>query len=86
MTKLTRQRARNAARSDATAAAKIIAVQEAQIAALEAQVAAGDAVLVGVCELYGLWDYVDPKTGEVRTGKPTPPAHIPPSPGMPQMA
>ena len=31
MTKLTRQRARQAARSDATAAAKLIAVQEVQI-------------------------------------------------------
>ena len=57
------------ARSDAEAAAKIIAVQEAQIEALKAETAAYAAVLVGVCELYGLWDYVDPATGEVVTGK-----------------
>lgn len=69
MTKLTRQRARQAARSDATAAAKLIAVQEAQIEALKAETAAYAAVLVGVCELYGLWDSVDPLTGEVVTGK-----------------
>jgi protein-tyrosine-phosphatase len=69
MTKLTRHRARSVARSDAEAAAKIIAVQEAQIAALKAETAAYAAVLVGVCELYGLWDYVDPVTGEVTSGK-----------------
>ena len=60
MTKLTHRRARRVARSDAEAAAKIIAVQEAQIEALKAET---------VCELYGLWDYVDPATGEVVTGK-----------------
>lgn len=69
MTKLTHSRARRVARSDAEAAAKIIAVQEAQIEALKAETAAYAAVLVGVCELYGLWDYVDPATGEVVTGK-----------------
>ena len=69
MTKLTRQRVRRVARSDAEAAAKLIAVQEAQIEALKAETAAYAAVLVGVCELYGLWDYVDPATGEVVTGK-----------------
>jgi protein-tyrosine-phosphatase len=69
MTKLTHRRARRVARSDAEAAAKIIAVQEAQIEALKAETAAYAAVLVGVCELYGLWDYVDPATGEVVTGK-----------------
>ena len=69
MTKLTRHRARSVARSDATAAAKLIAVQEAQIEALKAETAAYAAVLVGVCELYGLWDFVDPATGEVVTGK-----------------
>jgi len=69
MTKLTRQRARQAARSDATAAAKLIAVQEAQIEAMKVETAAYAAVLVGVCELYGLWDSVDPLTGEVVTGK-----------------
>ena len=69
MTKLTRHRARSVARSDATAAAKLIAVQEAQIEALTAETAAYAAVLVGVCELYGLWDFVDPATGEVVTGK-----------------
>jgi regulator of protease activity HflC (stomatin/prohibitin superfamily) len=69
MTTLTRQRARSVARSDAEAAAKIIAVQEAQIAALKAEAAAYAAVLVGVCELYGLWDFVDPATGEVTSGK-----------------
>jgi len=69
MTKLTRRRARSVARSDATAAAKLIAVQEAQIEALKAETAAYAAVLVGVCELYGLRDYVDPVTGEVRSGK-----------------
>jgi hypothetical protein len=47
MTTLTRQRARSVARSDAEAAAKIIAVQEAQIAALKAEAAAYAAVLVG---------------------------------------
>lgn len=69
MTKLTRQRARQAARSDAEAAAKLIAVQEAQIEALKAEAAAYAAVLLGVCELYGLWDTVDPVTGEVRAGQ-----------------
>ena len=69
MTNLTHHRARRAARSDAEAAAKIIAVQEAQIAALKAEAAAYAAVLLGVCELYGLWDFVDPATGEVCSGK-----------------
>lgn len=69
MTNLTRQRVRQAARNDATAAAKLIAVQEAQIEALKAEAAAYAAVLVGVCELYGLWDAVDPATGEVTSGK-----------------
>lgn len=69
MTKLTRQRARSVARSDATAAAKLIAVQEAQIEGLKAETAAYAAALVGVCELYGLWDSVDPVTGEVTSGK-----------------
>jgi len=75
MTKLTRHRARSVARSDAEAAAKIIAVQEAQIAALKAEAAAYVAVLVGVCELYGLWDTVDPVTGEVTGGKSKRPSH-----------
>ncbi len=69
MTKITYHRARRAARSDAEAAAKLIAVQEAQIEALKVEAAAYAAVLVGVCELYGLWDFVDPVTGEVRSGK-----------------
>lgn len=69
MTKITHQRARRAARQDAEAAAKLIAVQEAQIEALKVEAAAYAAVLVGVCELYGLWDFVDPVTGEVRSGK-----------------
>lgn len=64
---ITRQRARNAARNDAKAAAKIIAVQEAQIQALAAQVAAQDAVILGLCERY-VWDYIDPCTGEVKKG------------------
>ncbi|MCC6603073.1 MAG: hypothetical protein IT327_07680 [Anaerolineae bacterium] len=63
MTKLTRRRARSVARSDAAAAARIIAVQEAQIAALRAEAAAYAAVLLGMCELYRLWDTVDPATG-----------------------
>ncbi len=69
MSKITRQRARRAARSDAEAAAKLIAVQEAQIEALKVEAAAYAAVLLGVCELYGLWDYVDPVTGEVCSGE-----------------
>lgn len=69
MTKITHQRARRVARQDAEAAAKLIAVQEAQIEALKVEAAAYAAVLVGVCELYGLWDSVDPVTGEVRSGK-----------------
>lgn len=75
MTKLTRRRARSVARNDATAAAKLIAVQEAQIEALKAETAAYAAVLVGVCELYGLWDTVDPVTGEVTSGKSKRPSH-----------
>ena len=75
MTKITHQRARRVARSDAEAAAKLIAVQEAQIEALKAETAAYAAVLVGVCELYGLWDYVDPTTGEVTSGESKRPSH-----------
>lgn len=75
MTKLTRHRARSVARNDAEAAARLIAVQEAQIAALKAEAAAYAAALLGVCELYGLWDTVDPVTGEVRRGKSKRPFH-----------
>ena len=64
---ITRQRARNAARNDAKAAAKIIAVQEQQIAALKAENAAQDAFILGLCEMY-VWDQIDPATGEVKKG------------------
>lgn len=64
---MNRQRIRRAARQDADQVAKIIKVQEAQIANLEAKLAAAEAVLLGVCELY-VWDYVDPATGEVTKG------------------
>lgn len=62
------RRIRQAARKDADQVAKIIQVQEAQIADQKAQLAAADAVLLGVCEMY-VWDYVDPQTGEVTRGK-----------------
>ena len=65
---MNRQRIRQAARQDAKQTAKIIQVQEAQIADLTAELAAVEAVLLGVCELY-VWDFVDPETGEVTKGR-----------------
>lgn len=56
-------RVRRAARQDAEQVAKLVAVQEKQIAALKAEVVALEAVLVGVAGL--TFDYVDWKTGEV---------------------
>lgn len=67
MANITRQRARKVARNDAKAAARLIAVQEQQIAALEAENAAQDAVILGICEQY-VWDHVDSRTGEVKKG------------------
>ena len=64
---LSRQRIRRAARNDAKQVEKLVAVQEAQIEALQAQLAAQDAVIVGLCERY-VWDYIDPNTGEVKKG------------------
>ncbi len=63
--KVSRDRARRAFRKDADQAAKLFAVQEQQIASLRAEIAAMQAVLLGVCELY-VWDHVDMETGEVR--------------------
>ena len=68
---MNKRRVRTAARQDAEQVAKIIQVQEAQIAALKAEVAALEAVLIGVCEMYA-WDHVDPETGEVAKGWPRP--------------
>lgn len=69
-------RVHRAARQNPTQVAKLVQVQEAQIAALKAelaqantQVQALEAVLLGVCEHYALWDVVDPVTGEVTKGK-----------------
>ncbi len=61
-------RIHQAARKSPDQVAKIIQVQEAQIADLKAQLAAADAVLLGVCEMY-VWDYIDPQTGEVTKGR-----------------
>lgn len=67
MANITRQRIRRAAKNDVKQVEKVIAVQEAQIQALQTQVAAQDAVIVGLCERY-VWDYIDPNTGEVKKG------------------
>ncbi len=68
-------RIHQAARQNPTQLAKLVLVQEAQIAALtaeldqaNAQVQVLEAVLLGVCERY-VWDVVDPSTGEVTIGK-----------------
>lgn len=67
--KISHGRARRAFRQDAEQAAKLFAVQEQQIAALQAEIdalktenAVLNAVLLG--ELY-VWDHVDQATGEV---------------------
>lgn len=65
---MNRKRIRQAARKDADQIAKIIQVQEAQIADLKAQVTAYEAALLGICELY-VWDHIDPVTGEVTRGR-----------------
>ncbi|MCA9872185.1 MAG: hypothetical protein KC441_00960 [Anaerolineales bacterium] len=69
--KISHGRARRAFRQDAEQAAKLFAVQEQQIAALQAEIdalktenAVLNAVLLGVGELY-VWDHVDQATGEV---------------------
>lgn len=67
MTSLTRQRTRRAARKDAGQVAKIIEVQERQIAALNAELAAMGAVLTAVANHY-VYDHVNPATGEVLKG------------------
>lgn len=64
---LSRQRARKLARQSAADVARLLQVQEAQIASLQTELAATEAALTGVCELY-FYDYVDPETGEVRKG------------------
>lgn len=63
MSKITHGRARRAARADADAAARLIAVQERQIEAPRAEVAVLEAVVVGTAALE--FDWVDPLTGEV---------------------
>lgn len=62
--KISSGRARRAFRQDADQAAKLFEVQEKQIAALKLEVAALEAVLLGMCQLY-VWDMVDMETGEV---------------------
>jgi protein-tyrosine-phosphatase len=64
---ISRHRVRRAAKNDVKQVEKVITVQEAQIQALTAQVAAQDAVIVGLCERY-VWDHIDPNTGEVKKG------------------
>jgi hypothetical protein len=59
---ITKSRARTVARNDADAAAKILLIQEQQIAALEAEIAAQDAIITAL--MWGVWDYVT-ETGEV---------------------
>lgn len=65
--KLNKQQARRVARQDADAAARLLRVQEAQIADLAQRLAATEAALLGACELF-VWDHVDPETGEVKKG------------------
>lgn len=65
--KLSRQKARQLARDSAADAARLLRVQEAQIAAQQAEIAALESVLLGVCQMY-VWDLVDPETGEVKKG------------------
>lgn len=65
---MNRKRIAKAARKDPDQVAKIIQVQEAQIADLKAQIAAYEAALLGICELY-VWDHIDPATGEVTRGR-----------------
>ncbi len=69
-------RIHQAARQNPAQLAKLVLVQEAQIAALTAELAQAnaqvqvlEAVLLGVCEHYALWDVIDPATGEVTKGK-----------------
>lgn len=64
---MTSQRLRRAAQNDPAQFAKLFQVQEAQIADLQAQLAATEAVLVGVAELY-VYDQIHPETGEVLKG------------------
>lgn len=61
------KRVRQAAKNDPATFARLFAVQEAQIADLQARLAATEAVLIGVAELY-VYDHVDPETGEVKKG------------------
>lgn len=61
---MTGKRLRRAAANDPQQFAKLFTVQEAQIAELQAQLTATEAVLLGVAELY-VYDQVDMETGEV---------------------
>ena len=58
---------RRLARLNSRDQAKLIAVQERQIAAMQAQIEALDSILLAVAELY-IYDHVDPCTGEVCKG------------------
>ena len=60
---MNKQRLRRAARQDAANVAKIIGIQEKQIADLQQQVTALEAVITGVAAL--TFDWVDPVTGEI---------------------
>lgn len=58
MGRISRQRIRAAARQDGAAVAKLAEVQERQIKALQAQLAAAEAVLVGSVWLWAMRDVV----------------------------
>lgn len=69
---INRRRARSVARQSAEDAARLIAIQETEIATLKVELNAALTIVAALA--WGKWDYVDPKTGEVTNVQWLPPA------------